>query len=522
MYAHELGLFIPRHNIAMLPHLSNERYFAADLEANNDIELHAVVASDVTGMFSYLPQNSPSHVPPSQGFSERGLEAILPPIPPAHMKRHSSHHTHALSSTLPEDPFHARNTDGTTRVQGLALSLSSKTARIQSDITHLPNGFITGTMSDESFCQWALSSPASLRNAAVADVTCWSRNRFPFYHHFVVVTIKYTPDNTAPSMYNIVIERVGKGAYPFQEAKHQVTIQPATTLGQYCPKNYLIIGLFETPLEQRKHDPIRWSWISDLKRNNKDYYAPYFWDRPAFSTQLDEKWRGPPATLAHLAKIIQHIVTAAPHYNLGSTNCYFFSRLLVHAIALRHYSFSSVANISDGRPFDDQSSTLRIFLRLEQMEYDDSMWLYTVVTWTSIVIGGIGGLSSLLALRLRHGFVAMFMFMAVMLGGIVYLFWGLRIRRRLHTQTEDLARALDEDITMTHPQGRRGLYSPYQEMAFHDQLREENVTSWPRAELQFENLPRYYDGHPVRLQLQELTPPPDTSPHLLAERDISN
>ncbi|KAF8305035.1 hypothetical protein DL93DRAFT_2233252 [Clavulina sp. PMI_390] len=193
-------------------------------------------------------------------------------------------------------------------------------------------------MPDDAFLDWVFAGSASIRDAIIEDVTWWSANQFPFHHQFTVLSIKYNPLNTPPSMYNIILERVGKRPGISLEAQHRVTIQHAQSVGGFSSNNRLLLGLFNAPIEERDSNSIRWDWIADLK----ELMFCQTVDIPGFATRLDEKWRGPPATLAHVARIIEHIVASGPQYKIASTNCYYFSRLLVHAIALRHYSFSSV------------------------------------------------------------------------------------------------------------------------------------------------------------------------------------
>ncbi|KAF8316573.1 hypothetical protein DL93DRAFT_740136 [Clavulina sp. PMI_390] len=255
-------------------------------------------------------------------------------------------------------------------------SIFLSSAVVDPDTTYAAGGFLTGTMSDDAFCRWVLCSSPSIRNAIVEDVTWWSANQFPFHHQFVVLSVSYTPPNpnAAPSIYNIKLERIGKRGGLFGEAQHRVTIHHAQSLGEFCSKNQLLLGLLSAPLEEQKSTSPRWRWISSMRPSHTS-------NTPGFVTPLDEKWRGPPATLAHIARIIQHIVASAPQYNISSTNCYYFSRLLLHAIALRHYSFSSVVRpiksivqITHFKKQEmDPSTTLIVFAFLETQQNSDGI-----------------------------------------------------------------------------------------------------------------------------------------------------
>ncbi|KAF8316575.1 hypothetical protein DL93DRAFT_740134 [Clavulina sp. PMI_390] len=303
------------------------------------------------------------------------------------------------------------------------------------------------------------------------------------------------------SKYDIVIERIGKGQSPFREAKHRVTIQDAQPLARFCPKNQLLLGLFEaTPAE--RENSAQWSWITEL--NQTDW--PSWIDAPAFVTQLDEKWRGNPAALAHVARFLQHIVESAPRYNITSTNCYYFSRLLVHAIALRHYSFGSVVRPSE--PHDirslrrdrrlretDESTTLIVFLTLEAQHESYGIVAYHLVFWfvgyviylgTFFIVASTG-ITNLRSIRWYGGVLVSLLIAVVclLLWDLVSRFLMWKIIRSLRAQTSGLISALDEDITLTHPRSRRGPYHTSREMELHVNMRAEGngAPPWPRVGL---------------------------------------
>jgi hypothetical protein len=59
---------------------------------------------------------------------------------------------------------------------------------------------------------------------------------------------------------------------------------------------------------------------------------------------LDHKWRGPPPKLIDVARYAAAIRAEETRYNLTNTNCYWFSRVLFHTLALRHYAFPFIAS----------------------------------------------------------------------------------------------------------------------------------------------------------------------------------
>ncbi|KAF8316571.1 hypothetical protein DL93DRAFT_2166037 [Clavulina sp. PMI_390] len=298
------------------------------------------------------------------------VEVVEPALPPpAYFIDNSSNGSPAIPPILPLYSVPPRRATEPSFLRRIFASESSKTF-LEPDITYLADGFRSGTMSHEEFCEWVLSSSASVRNAVVEDVTWWSAEKFPFHHQFVVVSIEYTPDDGASSMYNIVLERIGKTRG--RHAQHRVTIHPAESVAEFSLKNQLLLGLFSTSSEEREGNPTRWSWISDLKKRRMSHFG----GMPGFTTEQDERWRGPPATLGHLARFIQHIVASAPHYNVASTNCYYFSRLIVHAIALRHYSFSSVVWRCNSPSRYDKSTTHLVFECLTSRRSEDGLLFY--------------------------------------------------------------------------------------------------------------------------------------------------
>lgn len=197
------------------------------------------------------------------------------------------------------------------------------------DFVDLPNGFVHGSMSDTDLCQWVFSSARPIQEAVVCNITWWRANKAPFHHQFILLTVIYRRDATAPvELYDLRVERIGKARSFRGAAEHRVTVSTAKHLSHLKLDHTLLFGLLGA------EDMVDWETLVTPET---------FPIQLAFRDELDEKWRGPPATLAQVASYVEHIVLLAPRYNVTSTNCYYFSRLLMHAVALRHYSFQFIA-----------------------------------------------------------------------------------------------------------------------------------------------------------------------------------
>ncbi|KAF8319356.1 hypothetical protein DL93DRAFT_177265 [Clavulina sp. PMI_390] len=236
-----------------------------------------------------------------------------------------------------------------------------------------------GTMSDHDFCSWVLASPSRIRNATVRDVTWWRSHSRPFHHQFIVITVEYRNGFGAPvSTYDIKAERHGKGRNFGWLAEHRITISHTVPFESYLAKNSLLLGLIGGGQ----------AWGAGRRE-----LPPSFETCDAFRDAVDEQWRGPPATLGHIARYIQSIVQLAPRYSLSSTNCYFFSRLLIHCIALRHYSFSRIATSSsfDLAPMSmthDPSAISSVFHFLARQERASNGILFYRVLYY-VIVGGL-------------------------------------------------------------------------------------------------------------------------------------
>jgi hypothetical protein len=219
------------------------------------------------------------------------------------------------------------------------------------------------------------SAPSQVQDAIVLRVMWWRAKKVPLHHQFIVLTVSHSKAfGEPPALYDLRVERVGKGISFRGLAEHKITSTLAQPLEAYTVTNDLMFGLLE----------------EDISAANPVKTGSFCTER-AFLDALDDKWRGPPPTLWHTARYIESIVLLAPQYRLASTNCYYFSRLLMYTIGLRHYSFSTLAA---GRPAHlvvrskrhDPSGIGMLFRFLHEEEKSNGILLYAGVRRFVIVV----------------------------------------------------------------------------------------------------------------------------------------
>lgn len=332
-------------------------------------------------------------------------------------------------------------------------------------VTTLRDGFVLGTMSDVYFSEWVKKSPDHVKKSTVCNVTWWRSNKAPLHHQFVIITVASRPEGASESvLYDLRLERIGKGVGFQSSAIHSITISRSEPLMQFEENSTLIAGLFRGG-ENGEHDAGR-------------LVSPGIPTIAASTGTLDTKWRGPPAALSHVGHYVDAIVRLAPRYSLASSNCYYFARLLVYAISLRHYSFSTLAvnaakdvrveeaatafENSIGQLFlillgEEQSNGVLLYERLRQVMFWSSSLL-----WLGGVITGWWGLSRLhwshespdgtsFKSKAFGALVIVMIFVTVLFA--VFLFsprsalrelWLERSQRAARAQTEQLVRMLGE------------------------------------------------------------------------------
>jgi hypothetical protein len=266
------------------------------------------------------------------------------------------------------------------------------------DIVPTSDGFFLGSISDKDFCRSVERASSQVKNAIVSRVTWWRARNSPLHHQFIILTVSHSKavgDGDLPVLYDLRVERVGKGIGFRGVAEHKITSSLARPLQSYTAANKLMFGLLAE--DASAPDVIG---------------AGLFCTKSAFLDMLDDKWRGPPAKLWHIARYIEYIVALAPRYRLASTNCYYFARLLMYAIGLRHYSFPVLA--AGGRRHlvvrsqrHDPSGISILFQFLRQEEESSGVLLYAKInTFVQaltilLLVGGLGAGTSLV--WVHHG-----------------------------------------------------------------------------------------------------------------------
>ena len=238
-------------------------------------------------------------------------------------------------------------------------------------------------------------------------------------------------------MYDIRVERVGKGVNVRGTAEHKITIVPAQPTKVYRANSRVLFGLTDALPHLR----------SDIEGSLPDECVSV----SGFVDKLDDKWRGPPATLWHIARYVEAIVKLAPRYDLGIANCYYFARTLFYMIGLRHYSFhhlvsEDVKALEIRSPIHDPSSISMLFRFFHREEKYNGVLLYKyTVKWTMILLGitllGIVVLCVVeisvrksrlasIGLNLTGGFWAFFQASAYVLNALLVLPFQRKVRRQ--------------------------------------------------------------------------------------------
>ena len=177
----------------------------------------------------------------------------------------------------------------------------------------------------------------------------------------------------------------GQGLSSRGTAEQKITIAPAQPVKHYQENNNTILfGLTDA--------------VPRLRRGNESHLSGRY-SVPTFVDELDIKWRGPPATLWHIARYVNVIVKSAPRYSLASTNCYYFARVLFHIIGLRHYSFHRLISeradtLRTRSRVHDPSSISMLFRFLLEEEKSNGVLLHKYVqgwiaTFLALMILGV-------------------------------------------------------------------------------------------------------------------------------------
>jgi hypothetical protein len=160
-------------------------------------------------------------------------------------------------------------------------------------------------------------------------VTWWRASLGHYHPPFLIVTVAcHSSQGIAletPLLYDIRLECVGK-------FKYKITVSQSQPLQNFRAQNILIFGLLGAggfPRGAPEATPLLTPGIS----------TSY-----AFRDPLDDKWRGPPATLWHIGKYVQSIVELTRSHPRAGEDRNHFPRCLMHITGLRHYSFPNLAS----------------------------------------------------------------------------------------------------------------------------------------------------------------------------------
>ena len=197
-----------------------------------------------------------------------------------------------------------------------SLSMSST---YQYRLPHFAERFPVRHFSDKGFSEFIDTAPSHLQNSFVCDMIWWQSKRAPLHHQFLVLTVAHqrvSENDCLVAIYDIRVERVGKGVSFHGTAEHRITIVPAQSATSYRKDSKLFFGLTDA--------------LPHLHRDTENDLPDQCISVSAFVDKLDKKWQGPPATLWHIARYVDAIVKLEPRYRLGSTNCYYFARTLFY------------------------------------------------------------------------------------------------------------------------------------------------------------------------------------------------
>ncbi|KAJ7917882.1 hypothetical protein B0H13DRAFT_312149 [Mycena leptocephala] len=241
-----------------------------------------------------------------------------------------------------------------------------------------------GSMTNEDFRWWILSEASqSIRDSVITDVTWWEERHTVLKHQFIILRFEHTESGGSKSAYVVRLERAGKAIISLtRPAIDKATISVSSPLmGHKFFDDYkLLFGLLnhpdtvpppsvdpngEPPPTDFSHrpgaHPIHESEASiggaeepstdsgsftSRKRTNEE---TFHYD--AFVDFLDHKWRGPPPKLLDVAQYLDTILQQNARYSLASTNCFWYARLLMHTIALRHYSFPTLGSTTEASKY---------------------------------------------------------------------------------------------------------------------------------------------------------------------------
>ncbi|KAJ7061337.1 hypothetical protein C8F01DRAFT_1083524 [Mycena amicta] len=186
----------------------------------------------------------------------------------------------------------------------------------QSRTSDIPIRIPDGSMTIQELYTWIRHADVDIQNSLITDICWWAESE-----NSVEAP---DPDSSVPTRW-----RAGKAMMdPFRRAMDKATFKPGTRARN--PSFYKSHRLLFALLTDKNIAP-EGSFCFD-----------------GFVDFLDYKWAGPYPRLRDLGRYVEVISTEEPRYSLTSSNCYWFSRLVFHTLALRHYAFPFV--VSSIRP----------------------------------------------------------------------------------------------------------------------------------------------------------------------------
>lgn len=201
-------------------------------------------------------------------------------------------------------------------------------------------------MSDMDLQDWVREDVVAAQ-AVTVSVAWFSSHARPWHHQFTVITVEHQG-----TQYDVRIDRLGREDGSAKSAKQEVNITLAEPLDRFLSENDLLLAFVDEtnslsalaePFDDDAdlHTVLTPAFMKNFSRSalrKQKSRERKLWKGKSIYDTEDTSHTGPPATLSQIADIIHIITCAAPKYGVFSSNCYFFSRLLIWAIALRHYA----------------------------------------------------------------------------------------------------------------------------------------------------------------------------------------
>ncbi|KAF8319303.1 hypothetical protein DL93DRAFT_168999 [Clavulina sp. PMI_390] len=417
------------------------------------------------------------------------------------------------------DGQHMRSDLNTGRDSTSVLSATPLAGATETDAGILSAAPPCHSMSWSEFSAWALTP--SVRHGIISDIT-WCIVEAKPTSTFIILRIpcQTSPHSEDTASYDIKIEPLKQRVAGWHSL--DVSITPSISLNERLDTSKLIIGFIDSAREASAHG-------SPVFPNGLHSCA-------GFRDVLDTKWRGPPPTLGHIARYVEHIQELGPPYPWSPSHPSRrgFCRLLIHAITLRHYAFAQVVSswpeyLKPGGAIHDPStisSVMRLLILQEQWQprhanskaIKRTFYVLGIVICVALYLAGIIGT----AVQMPHGrfktllltlwaaigipFLSICLF-AIFLPLMHYL--NAPRKFKLSARTSNFINALDNDVTLTLPLGRRGAYIPLQGYEYHflhDHSEPEDmelpgprkaILHWNNPEQEFEHLPTIFTGRPV-------------------------